>query len=126
MVRPPWKDPSVIKAPIVAIPKRVFQEADEPTKKPRTTATTRLLEEAEKSREAEKGTFKEILTSIQVRWACKIDSCGCRTRFCWVNDNKHYFLSAEDLRRWGRVGINSVELRICGCGWQSHDALVAM
>ncbi|KAG4428139.1 hypothetical protein IFR05_016379 [Cadophora sp. M221] len=101
MQRPPWKEPSAPKPPVIAIPKRVFQEEESHTvKKPR-TATNRLLEEVEKTREAEKGTFQSILTSIQVRWACKVDSCSSSTRFCWVNDDKHYYLSAEDLRRWG-------------------------
>ncbi|KAH7393095.1 hypothetical protein BKA64DRAFT_643863 [Cadophora sp. MPI-SDFR-AT-0126] len=68
IVRPPWKDAPVVKAPIIAIPKRVYNEETSPAttaKKPR-TATTRLLEDEEKKREAEKGTLQEVITSIQL------------------------------------------------------------
>ncbi|KAH7410870.1 hypothetical protein BKA64DRAFT_366605 [Cadophora sp. MPI-SDFR-AT-0126] len=84
MVRPPWKDAPVVKAPIIAIPKRVYNEETSPAttaKKPR-TATTRLLEDEEKKREAEKGTLQEVITSIQVHWICRVDSCTSLTKFC--------------------------------------------
>ncbi|KAH9205230.1 hypothetical protein DL95DRAFT_417595 [Leptodontidium sp. 2 PMI_412] len=59
------KEPSAPKPPVIAIPKRVFQEEESHTvKKPR-TATNRLLKEVKKTHEAEKGTFQLILTSIQ-------------------------------------------------------------
>lgn len=97
MIRPPWKDLPVPKAPVIAIPRRAYGEKDEETTKKPRTATVLLLEDTEKSREADKVIFKEILTAIQARWACRVASCNSSTRFCWVHDDEHYHLSPDDL-----------------------------
>ena len=80
--------------------KRAFDDTDFPTTKKPTTTTGRMLADLENKVRAEEGTYNGVMTEIQIKWVCKRASCNNYDKFCWVNNDRHHYLSAEHLRRW--------------------------
>jgi len=80
--------------------KRAFDDTDFPTTKKPTTTTGRMLADLENKVRAEEGTYNGVMTEIQIKWVCKRASCDNYDKFCWVNNDRHHYLSAEHLRRW--------------------------
>jgi len=85
---PTYRRPKVTLAPIPSnkpAVKRAFDDTEFPTMTALlkwSTTTGRMLADLEKEMKAEEGTHKGVITSIQVKWACKKPSYNNYNKFC--------------------------------------------
>ena len=80
--------------------------------KPRTTTTTRKLQDTANRQAAARACGENPNQQIAEKWVCQSVSCPNYHKVCWVTKGDHYPLVSDDIMRWaqlwnrGEEGVN--------------------